>query len=131
LTDPSLILLDVCVCVAAALKWLHLKHQTLNIAISIVCTKIIAKDYQLTNSAFYLPVFRNTSIFQYLDKSCICFEPWDQKTIDSGWWHCSSANQVIMWWNDKLACGWSGWEKYWHMYIIIVQPHFFKVEQKS
>jgi hypothetical protein len=29
----------------------------------IVCTKIIAKDYQLTNSAFYLPVFRNTSIF--------------------------------------------------------------------
>ena len=33
-----------------------------------------------------------------------------------------------MWWNDKLACGWSGWKKYWHMYIIIVQPHFFKVE---
>ena len=52
----------------------------------------------------------------------------DQKTIDSGWWRCSSANQVIMWWNDKLACGWSGWKKYWHMYIIIVQPHFFKVE---
>ena len=45
------------------IKWLHLKHQTLNIAISIVCTKIIAKDYQLTNSSFYLPVFRNTSIF--------------------------------------------------------------------